>query len=199
MIRQTHTKTLILSAIKKIFGDKTRFNRGSRDQISKEIQSLDARLVKARGLLVDGDIDADDFKAIKDECQSRISVLEEKLLNIPKQSYAIDDLLAKGTELLCNLQTLYSQSSVDRKRKVIGSIFPEKLIFDGVVLRTGRINEAVRLLYTLGDGFGTNENGTNQENPDLSHKVNHGDDLSNLLRSDLKHLYGIKNLIFNNL
>ena len=37
----------------------------------------------------------------------------------------------------------------EKKREIIGSIYPEKLTFDGNEVRTVRINEAVRLIYSL--------------------------------------------------
>ena len=40
-----------------------------------------------------------------------------------------------------------------RVRQIIGSIFPEKLSFDKGKGRTGRVNEAVRLIYALDKGF----------------------------------------------
>jgi site-specific DNA recombinase len=35
------------------------------------------------------------------------------------------------------------------KRVIIGSIYPEKLTFDGFKYRTTRVNEAVELIYML--------------------------------------------------
>ncbi len=50
-------------------------------------------------------------------------------------------------------------------------MYPEKLTPDGFVLRTTRINEAVRLIYTLSTDFGQNKNRTNGVNSKLSCQV----------------------------
>lgn len=55
---------------------------------------------------------------------------------------------------LCRLDILYEQGKIKQKRQIVGSIFPEKLIFDGFQYRTPRLNETVRLIYTLGEGAG---------------------------------------------
>ncbi len=53
----------------------------------------------------------------------------------------------------------------------MGSIFPEKLIFNGNQYRTARVNEAVKLIYNVGKGFNENKNGQTDENFDLSTQV----------------------------
>ena len=39
------------------------------------------------------------------------------------------------------------------KRRMIGSIFPEKVIFDGNTFRTAKLNEAVELIFNVGKGL----------------------------------------------
>ena len=50
-----------------------------------------------------------------------------------------------------------------QKRQIISSIYPKKLTFDGFQYRTPRMNEAVRLIYTLDKGFGEMKNRKNNE------------------------------------
>jgi hypothetical protein len=44
-------------------------------------------------------------------------------------------------------------ADVKRKRKIIGSIFPEKLVFDGFTCRTARMNEATELIFNVDKAF----------------------------------------------
>jgi site-specific DNA recombinase len=60
----------------------------------------------------------------------------------------IQALLTKAINTLSKLDELYANGTIIEKRKIIGSIYPEKLIFDGNEYRTPRLNEAVRLIYT---------------------------------------------------
>lgn len=52
-----------------------------------------------------------------------------------------------------------------------GSIFPEKLIFDGLTFRTARLNTAVELIYKLGAGLGENKIGENSVETEFSYLV----------------------------
>ena len=51
------------------------------------------------------------------------------------------------------------------------NMYPEKLTFDGERLRTTRINEAARMIYTLDKAFSENEKGQSGNIPALSSQV----------------------------
>jgi site-specific DNA recombinase len=51
---------------------------------------------------------------------------------------------------------------------MIGSIYPENLIYDGIGFRTTRINEAVQLMYLINEQLDSNKKETNQNISDLS-------------------------------
>jgi hypothetical protein len=45
---------------------------------------------------------------------------------------------------------LDAEADTKRKREIIGSMYPEKLTYDGISYRTSRLNEAIELIYKLG-------------------------------------------------
>ena len=69
---------------------------------------------------------------------------------------------------LSSLDVLYEKADNKDKRKIIGSIYLEKLVFDRFHYRTARLHEAVDLIYNLGECFSENENGQTESNFDLS-------------------------------
>ncbi len=90
---------------------------------------------------------------MKDECQPKINALEGKLSGFTETEKNIDNILRTAILNMISLDKSYLAGSTKKKRQIIGSIFPEKLCFDKNNSRTGRINEAVRLIYTLDKGF----------------------------------------------
>ncbi|WP_118972966.1 hypothetical protein [Taibaiella koreensis] len=50
---------------------------------------------------------------------------------------------------------------MEKKRAVIGSMFPEKLHFENNRLRTGRVNEFVQYIYQIESKIGGNKKGQN--------------------------------------
>ena len=148
---------------------------------------MNNRITKARELLLCGDIEATDFRTIKIDCEKQITVLEAKLNSIVSESAAfnatgtinsgtaekenIHTLLDKVIANLASLNTIYQDAGTIKKRQIVGSIFPEKLIFDGENYRTAKLNEAVQLIYTLDVAFRENKNGTSGDLSNLSHQV----------------------------
>lgn len=67
------------------------------------------------------------------------------------------------------LDKIYLEGTIQKKRQIISSIFPEKLCFDEQESRIGRINEAVQLIHTLNKDFSetkSQETGKNLPAPD---------------------------------
>jgi hypothetical protein len=54
---------------------------------------------------------------------------------------------------------------------VIISMYPEKMTFDGFSVRTNRINEVARLIYSMDVGSSENKNRTSGNNSSLSCEV----------------------------
>jgi len=101
-----------------------------------------------------------------------ITGFESKLYELSKESSNIEFLQNKALKTLTNLDELYERADIKGKREIIGSIYPEKLVFDGFNYRTARLNEAVELIYKLGEGFNNDKSGQIESNFDLSTSVN---------------------------
>jgi site-specific DNA recombinase len=105
-------------------------------------------------LRLSNDLDTDDYRAIKMECEQRIASCEGRLIELSAGQQDIGPMMADAIAVLSNLDEHYRNGSTELKRELIGSIFPEKLIFTGDMYRTTNINEAVRLIYSMGAAFG---------------------------------------------
>jgi site-specific DNA recombinase len=125
----------------------------NKKQILIQLEEINKRLKNAREMFADQKMDSDDYKTIKSECTIKINELEMKLTASPEKEKNIDILLNKAVGHLSDVDVLYDQADIDDKRKIISSIYPENLVFDGEAYRTNRLNEAVRLIYKLGESF----------------------------------------------
>lgn len=129
-----------------MFNNKTKNQRSDINQLKTEIETANERLGRARNLLVSGDLDADDYRKIKIETEEKINRLEAKLTAGNSKISNIKPLLNKAISHISQLSKLYEEGSTAAKRKIIGSIFPEKLTYEGFECRTTRINEGLRLM-----------------------------------------------------
>lgn len=62
---------------------------------------------------------------------------------------SIQRKLNKALDIIQNISKLYIQGEIETKRTLIGSIFPEKLEFDGTQYRTARINAVVATIFQI--------------------------------------------------
>ena len=145
--------------------------RGQKKEMMLKIAELYDRVGKGRTLLLSGDIDGLDFKTIKGECEKQITVLEAKLGSMSEETGDMAPILDKAIKNLTKLDNIWIEATTIKKRQIIGSIFPEKLVFDGENFRTTRVSEAVELIYRLDAAFRENKNGTSDIFIDLSHQV----------------------------
>lgn len=159
--------------LKEVREELTRLNNRKRD-------ALEMRLAK--------ELDADDYLIIKRECEAAISILENKLTDLTAAQVNMEPLIEQSLQLLSHIDKLYLQANAEGKRDIIGSIFPEKLIFDGHGYRTARINEAVRLIFSLGAAFSQNKKGQTSLSANLSHEVTPIAPFSNHFLHDLRKL-----------
>ncbi|WP_269236524.1 hypothetical protein [Flavobacterium flavigenum] len=116
-----------------------------------EIDRYNAKVSKARDLLFSEKIDSDDYKEIKEECKKSIETLEEELSAFMSEHKNLD--IKKSLEgaivMVSKLSRVYKEGDIELKRKVISSIYPEKLVFDGTTYRTPRVNVIARSILLI--------------------------------------------------
>lgn len=120
--------------------------------LTKEIDKQEQRLKNARALMLDGEIKPEEYREMKIEIEETLSRLkaEGNQLKEAKEDYG--QQIEFCIHLLSNLDRFYNSADLDTKRKIVGSIFPEKLVYDKNKYRTPRINEVVGLLSNEKNG-----------------------------------------------
>jgi site-specific DNA recombinase len=103
-----------------------------------------------------------DFKIIRKEKEELISALENKLIKVSQSTVTIKTDLDQAIGALSNIDKLYREGDVKKKREIVSSIYPEKLIFDGIQYRTARLNEVAQILYMLDSVFSKKKRWTNR-------------------------------------
>lgn len=153
------------------FRDRTKALQDDRKQVLQQLNEQQNRLSKARELLLTGDIDPADYKTMKAEYERKIAMLEAKLSQFANNSDNIDRLLNTALNNLSKLDVLFENGNISEKRDIIGSMYPEKMTFDGNSLRTARVNQAALCIYQIINELEGKKNGTSHTKNDLSRLV----------------------------
>lgn len=178
--------------IQEEFKSTTKSQRADVKLVKEALEKASNELANARRLLLANEIEPSEYRLIKSDYEKKITGLESKLMDLSKESNNIEPLLNKAITTLTSLHKLYENANNENKREIIGSIFPEKLTFDGFHYRTARLNEAVRLIYSTDKGFSENKNGQTEAIFDLSNAVTLAALSSNFLVVDLQKIIEFK-------
>ncbi len=106
-------------------------------------------------------------------CEEQIVVLEAKLFDISAPKINIENQLKTAVNVLLKLDLLYKNGGIALKREIIGSIFPEKLSFDGREHRTARVNEVVSIICMVSSELEDKKKWANDVKTCLPTRVDH--------------------------
>ena len=162
---------ILKTFLSKAYYQQTNTSQEDTRLIKAQIQDLQTKLSKARDLVLSEQIEPADYRQMKGEYEERMNRLNAKLEATTIRIADFDTLINQGLENLFRLNEIYETGTIEEKRKVIGSIYPEKLTFDGDRLRTTRTNEVVELIYTLDKELKEKETGQSSMNETLSCQV----------------------------
>jgi hypothetical protein len=123
--------------------------RDDRKNVLKQIDEQNDKLRKARELMLTSRIDPEDYTLIKREIAVLLNKLEVKLTDFTVNPVRLNDFFIKAINIISNIPVLYQGADNEGKRAIIGSMFPEKLRFDGYQHRTIRINKVSKFISLI--------------------------------------------------
>ncbi|SFH33046.1 recombinase family protein [Pedobacter insulae] len=153
---------LLKLVITKVYKSRTQNDLTDKKAILVDIESLNAKVSKARELLLSSDIDPSDYRAIKADCEDKIRRLEAKMARVSAQPLVrmgIEKLVNKVLKELSKLDELYINANVADKRRIICCLYPNKLQFDGEIYRTPKSNTVVDLILLINSKLDENKKG----------------------------------------
>ena len=115
-------------------------------------------------------IDADDYHKTKNRYQNIFRELKVKEKAQNKQSEIIE-VYKKGLKKLESIDSLFVNSEIAQKRKLIGSIFPKKFQFEKNEVRTADINPTLLKIANINKGLQQNKKRDKSKKNDLSQLV----------------------------
>ena len=160
-------KVLVKDLLK---GDKQGRVRRS-GQLKKVIATQDERIEQLQDKLLDGIIASEDYTLMKTRYMQLKREAEEELVSIAGDVIGKSKLLEKALNAVSELGNSYFKANPDAKARLLRSIFPEMIEFDGNKCRTPKINEAVLLCLNADKGFRGNKNGKLHEKLEVSRLV----------------------------
>ena len=129
---------LLIEIIKHEF-DKIDKQNGVGPKHREKLKNLEAKLLKIQELYIDGDLTKEEYQNHKKQLQNLISEVKDRQIQFSKKK-EVFNLYKNGLKSMQNIENQYIKSDIDYKRRLIGSIFPEKFQFQQKKVRTADIN-----------------------------------------------------------
>ncbi|TCZ64586.1 recombinase family protein [Flaviaesturariibacter aridisoli] len=142
-----------------------------KEKIEEDLRRNEERSRNIEDDYVDRKIDTETFNRMQLRFKAEREKLQAELAAQTKAESPYQELLKKGLALVGNLPALYGKADIQQKKDILGSIFPEKLLFSKNECRTARINEVLRLILAMDAGFGHKKTGQTFKNLSLSGDV----------------------------
>jgi site-specific DNA recombinase len=122
-------------------------------KLRRDIQEVEERLKKAVIKNLDNVLSDSLFEKTCKALEWEKDQLMLRLDNLNKIVPEFNTYLTNSTSLISNIDYYYSECDTEIKKKLIGSIFPEKIYFENGSYRTTNINEAFALMCNIDKGF----------------------------------------------
>ena len=134
-------------------------------KLKQAVSKQNDRILRLQDNLADAFISSDEYRSMITRFSKEIDEAQIELNLLQAHDSSKESLIRKAVQALNNLGTTYRNTSAEGKVKLVGSIFPEMIEFDGNKCRTPKINEAAALCLNVDGRLRGNKKGT------LHHKM----------------------------
>ena len=152
-----HSVKVVLKIFKKILIDYTKKSNKnqsvSKEQIDAEIDKNQQRIQNAQQLMLDGQLEPSDYKEIKNRFERIVTELNNKKRDLSLLDFNLPEYMTVSLQIVENLPKYFARADLKAKQQLIGSICPEKLIFENNSYRTKRANEVLALICSAANSF----------------------------------------------
>ena len=111
------------------------------DRFQKTLAEIESKLLKVDGMYVDGELKKGSYQRVKASTKDEIQRLQTQISRLTSTDTNFMKYCRYGMSLLGNLDFHYSQASPYVRKKLLGSIFTGKLVFEDGKYRTAELNE----------------------------------------------------------
>jgi site-specific DNA recombinase len=142
-----------------------------KEKLVVEIEKAKSRIANARRLMLDKEIDASEYKEIKNEYEEEIGKLEREMEGLSTMDSDLLEQVNFCCDLVTNLPKYFTRADLQAKQQILGSILAEKLVFDDNSYRTIPYRKVIDRICRPGKGLGSSKNEESSENSELSNVV----------------------------
>ena len=140
---------LYIEIIKDLIREKEGDVSSQKVNIEKRILENQNLLENAQDSYFSGDVDSITFNDVKKRYSAKINSLKRELTDLNVDEILLDTQIKYSFNLLKDLDFYYLNATSEFKRKILGSIFPENLIYSDEKYRTPNSDSVISLIANM--------------------------------------------------
>jgi DNA invertase Pin-like site-specific DNA recombinase len=119
-------------------------------ELQAQIDKLKQRVQNAQTLMLDAELSAAEYREMRSSLCTEIDVLERRKVALLTSEDDYEHYLDKGMPILQNIYKHWLAADLAGKQRIVGSIFPEKLIYEKKSYRTTEEHPVLALIANGG-------------------------------------------------
>lgn len=136
---------LFLEIMRDTITEKNGSKEKEEKRLQDEMQGLAKKLDVLDDKLLNGELDSDSYQRILKRLKSSEKLIKQNIKDLQLSTDDFDKYIEFGSHLVSNISSVYKKASTPLKKRIIGSIYPEKLIYDGKKYRTSKRNKVFEI------------------------------------------------------
>jgi hypothetical protein len=124
-----------------------------RRKLEHSIRHVEMQIESLENKFIEDTISAEQYNHLLQKLENRKNEFVMQHVTITKTKRDFSQYISYSFSMLSNLSEYYSKANTAVKRKIISSIFPEKVIYEQKQYRTTKLNEVISLLCRPVKGF----------------------------------------------
>ena len=117
------------------------------EALRKEIEKVKERLTKADERFLEGYLQDEDYSRITENCKKQIQDLQGRIELLQTDTKRLKEKIDYSVNIIANLRNFMMDAPVKVKCKILSSMFPQKIEFDGEKYRTHSYNQVLDLIF----------------------------------------------------
>ena len=136
----------------------------------EKVKQMEVKMERLQDLYVDGEMDKKEYEDAKERYKDIYNELKQlEIVAIDEKE--ILELYKKAINKMENIENQFIKSDIDGKRRIIGSIFPNKFRFENKKVRTADVNPILLKIASVNGASRGKKKWDKSKKIDLSHTV----------------------------
>ena len=154
-----------------IRGEQGRERLKEAEALRKEVHEVEDKLNTLDDKWCRNKVSDEDHERISNRYKKQIEELQVKIGLLTNGSKEIGEKIDYSFNLLNNLRKIMIDGPVNLKCKLLGSMFFDKIVYDGKNYRTKNYNQVLDLIFQETNKLHGNKNGESEDSPHFESKV----------------------------